>query len=87
MSLYDVRKQLNMTQAEFSSACGLSLRSIQAYEQGRKLTPPTVHLISFNLSRFCVEKKKEIFIPYHCATFDGRCFCSAYLYFLNTLSK
>lgn len=87
MSLKDVRTQLNMTQAEFSSACGLPLRSIQAYEQGRTLKPPTAHLMAFNLSKFCVENKKEIFLPNHCSTFDGKCFCSAYLYFLNTLTK
>lgn len=87
MSIYNVRKQLNMTQAEFSSACGLSLRSIQAYEQGRKLTPSMVHLMSFNLSKFCVNHNTGIVVPYHCKSFDERCFCSAYLYFLNDLTK
>lgn len=88
MSLKDVRTQFNMTQAEFSSACGLSLRSIQAYEQGRELKPTTAHLIAFNLSKYSVNNKSlNIVIPTHCTTFDGRCFCSAYLYFLNHLMK
>ena len=88
MSLYDVRKQLNMTQAEFSAACGISVRSIQAYEQGRKLKPPTAHLMAFNLSKYAVNNKTlKIVIPTHCANFDGNCFCSAYLYFLNYLTK
>ena len=88
MSLYNVRKQLNMTQAEFSAACGIPVRSIQAYEQGRKLKPPTAHLIAFNLSKYSVNNNSlKIVIPTHCSNFDGRCFCSAYLYFLNQLMK
>lgn len=88
MSLYDVRKQLNMTQAEFSSACGLPLRSIQAYEQGRKLKPHTAHLIAFNLTKYSVNNKSlKIVIPIHCETYDRRCLCYAYLYFLNHLMK
>lgn len=87
MSLYDVRKQLNMTQVEFSAACGISVRSIQAYEQGRKLKPPTAHLIAFNLSKYTDINKSFKIIPTHCANFDGRCFCSTYLYFLNQIMK
>lgn len=88
MSIFDVRKQLNMTQADFSTACGIPVRSIQAYEQGRELKPPTAHLIAFNLSKYAINNKSfKIVIPPHCANFDGRCFCSSYLYFLNYLMK
>ena len=87
MSLKDIRTQLNMTQAEFSAACDISVRSIQAYEQGRKLKPPTAHLIAFNLSKYSVNKTLKIVIPHECSNFDGRRFCSAYIYFYNELTR
>lgn len=45
MNIREIRKKLNLTQGEFAKQCGVSLRTVQNWENGQNIPESTIRLI------------------------------------------